>query len=254
MESLEPQLQQLLQQHKAHFTVQDNGKILCTINGHTLPPRHSEVSKFIEGPKFQKLLKRHQADNVLQKYEPFIVQSKNFPLMLYCSLTGQLMDKSLQAVKNHMQGKKFLRAKERFTNDEIDLKPEPSLESFGIKVHKGEPTAAADDAAAAEGDAGKQQQKQQRSIKGPKQKQEAAAANGAPANGAAAADAEGSGDADEPAFWVPSDADGSSDEEEEGAEGEEGGSGVGMNGGEKGDAEVAVAGEIRLQQSSWLEP
>jgi hypothetical protein len=31
------------------------------------------------GPKFQKLLKRQQADNVLQKYEPFIVQSKNFP-------------------------------------------------------------------------------------------------------------------------------------------------------------------------------
>lgn len=33
----------------------------------------------LRGPKFQKLLKRHQAENVLQKYEPFIVQSKNFP-------------------------------------------------------------------------------------------------------------------------------------------------------------------------------
>jgi hypothetical protein len=32
-------------------------------------------------------------------------------LMLYCALTGQLMDKSLAAVKKHMQGKKFLRAK-----------------------------------------------------------------------------------------------------------------------------------------------
>jgi hypothetical protein len=32
-------------------------------------------------------------------------------LMLYCALTGQLMDKSLTAVKKHMQGKKFLRAK-----------------------------------------------------------------------------------------------------------------------------------------------
>jgi hypothetical protein len=30
--------------------------------------------------------------------------------MLYCALTGQLMDKSLAAVKKHMQGKKFLRA------------------------------------------------------------------------------------------------------------------------------------------------
>jgi hypothetical protein len=38
-------------------------------------------------------------------------------LMLYCALTGQLMDKSLAAVKKHMQGKKFLRAKgEQCTN------------------------------------------------------------------------------------------------------------------------------------------
>jgi hypothetical protein len=48
MEALEPELQQLLEQHKAHFSVQENGKILCTINGHTLPPRHAEVSKFIQ--------------------------------------------------------------------------------------------------------------------------------------------------------------------------------------------------------------
>ena len=27
--------------------------------------------------------------------------------MLYCALTGQLMDKSLDAVKKHMQGKRF---------------------------------------------------------------------------------------------------------------------------------------------------
>jgi hypothetical protein len=31
--------------------------------------------------------------------------------MLYCALTGQLVDKSLDAVKKHMQGKRFERAK-----------------------------------------------------------------------------------------------------------------------------------------------
>lgn len=31
--------------------------------------------------------------------------------MLYCALTGQLMDKSLEAVKRHMAGKKFQRNK-----------------------------------------------------------------------------------------------------------------------------------------------
>lgn len=32
-------------------------------------------------------------------------------LMLYCSLTGQLMDKSVEAIKKHMKGKKFERNK-----------------------------------------------------------------------------------------------------------------------------------------------
>jgi hypothetical protein len=32
-------------------------------------------------------------------------------LMLYCALTGQLIDKSVEAVKKHMKGKKFQRAK-----------------------------------------------------------------------------------------------------------------------------------------------
>jgi hypothetical protein len=31
--------------------------------------------------------------------------------MLYCALTGQLIAKSLDAVKLHMKGKKFIRAK-----------------------------------------------------------------------------------------------------------------------------------------------
>jgi hypothetical protein len=31
--------------------------------------------------------------------------------MLYCALTGQLIDKSVDAVKKHMKGKKFERAK-----------------------------------------------------------------------------------------------------------------------------------------------
>jgi hypothetical protein len=31
--------------------------------------------------------------------------------MLYCTLTVQLIDQSIEAVKKHMQGKKFIRAK-----------------------------------------------------------------------------------------------------------------------------------------------
>eukprot|EP00879_Flechtneria_rotunda_P002263 GHRR01002454.1.p1 GENE.GHRR01002454.1~~GHRR01002454.1.p1 ORF type:complete len:298 (+),score=104.82 GHRR01002454.1:153-1046(+) len=136
MATLDAKLQELLSSHKGLFTVQENGKIKCEINGHTLPPRCDVVSTFLQGPKFQKLLKRYRAEDILKKYEPFIVPSMNFPLMLYCALTGQLIDKSVEAVKQHMQGKKFMRAKERFTNDQIDLKQEPTLESFGVRLPK----------------------------------------------------------------------------------------------------------------------
>lgn len=52
--------------------------------------------------------------------------------MLYCALTGQLLEKALAAVKKHMGGKRFVRAKERYLTDKQDLKPEPSLREFGI--------------------------------------------------------------------------------------------------------------------------
>ncbi len=52
--------------------------------------------------------------------------------MLYCALTGQLLEKALAAVKKHMGGRRFVRAKERYLTDKQDLKPEPSLREFGI--------------------------------------------------------------------------------------------------------------------------
>lgn len=54
--------------------------------------------------------------------------------MLYCALTGQLMDKSLEAVKRHMKGKKFQRNKERFASDEMELKDEPDIDTLMAEV------------------------------------------------------------------------------------------------------------------------
>ena len=210
------------------------------------------------------------AETGLAKYEPFIVPSKNFPAMLYCALTGQLIAKSLDAIKLHMKGKKFERAKgergdddetkggvcdahctrtrrgggddgkesavpqtalspprtgrphptphihtERFTADEQELKPEPSLESFGIRLPKGD---AAGAAAEGEGGAGEE--------------------------GAAA---EGEGAGGEGGIWVPEGVESSEDEEEgEGMDDDDdddddaSGSGSGGEGG--GDEEMAEGG------------
>lgn len=48
MDAWDPQLQELLQAHKDFFKVADNGKIECTLNGHTLPPRLDAVASFIK--------------------------------------------------------------------------------------------------------------------------------------------------------------------------------------------------------------
>jgi len=48
MDALEPQLRELLEAHKEYFQMTDNGKIECTLNGHTLPPRLDAVSSFIQ--------------------------------------------------------------------------------------------------------------------------------------------------------------------------------------------------------------
>jgi len=45
---MDAQLLDLLGQHADHFVVQENGKIQCVINGHTLPPRYDAVAAFIK--------------------------------------------------------------------------------------------------------------------------------------------------------------------------------------------------------------
>ena len=45
------------------------------------------------------------------RYEPFLVPSINFPDKLFCALTNQLITRNLEAVKTHMKGKRFQKAK-----------------------------------------------------------------------------------------------------------------------------------------------
>ncbi len=47
----------------------------------------------------------------LPKYDPFLVPSINFPDKLFCALTNQLITRSLEAVKQHMKGRRFQKAK-----------------------------------------------------------------------------------------------------------------------------------------------
>ncbi|KAL6755511.1 surfeit locus protein 2-domain-containing protein [Haematococcus lacustris] len=109
---MEEQLAKLLREHAAYFTAgPTDGKITCLINNHQFPARYDAIATFVNGSKFAKLRQRYDAENALDKYEPFIVVSTNFPHMLYCTLTGQLLAKSLEAVKRHMKGQRFQKNK-----------------------------------------------------------------------------------------------------------------------------------------------
>eukprot|EP00798_Chlamydomonas_sp_ICE-L_P022969 gene22969-30158_t len=109
---MDRKLKALLKEYSTYFTLEkESGKIKCKINGHCFMPRYDLVAAFICGNKFPLMKKRFDAENSLDKFEPLISQSKNFPLMLYCTLTGQLLDKSLEAVTKHMQGKKYINNK-----------------------------------------------------------------------------------------------------------------------------------------------
>lgn len=127
---MDPELQKLLEEYQQYFKVTEGGKVECLLNGHCFPANYNSISSFVKGSKFQKLKQRKDADSSLSKYEPFIVKSKNFPTMLYCQLTGQLIDQSLDAVKRHIKGKRFERASERFHSDQQELKPEPNIEDL----------------------------------------------------------------------------------------------------------------------------
>jgi len=56
-------------------------------------------------------VKGAELEGALSRYEPFIVRSKNLPGMLFCALTGELLNARLQEVKAHMKGRKFGRAR-----------------------------------------------------------------------------------------------------------------------------------------------
>lgn len=112
-----------------YFSELPNGKLLCSLNGHEVPARLDALQSFTRGSKYLRMKSAADAKKVLAKYEPFLVKSRNFEDKLYCSLTCQLLGMSVAAVRQHMRGKKFQRAKAKFEADETDLVDEPPLDS-----------------------------------------------------------------------------------------------------------------------------
>ncbi|PRW57912.1 Surfeit locus 2 [Chlorella sorokiniana] len=132
--SLPAEVQALLDaQPPGRFSAIAEGKVKCELNGHTFPARIEALQAFLNGKKYAKLVAAADLDTQLARYEPFIVRSKNLPGMLFCALTGELLNARLNEVKHHLKGKKFARAKERFEGDEQELLEEPELEGSDME-------------------------------------------------------------------------------------------------------------------------
>eukprot|EP00983_Pelagomonas_calceolata_P092747 1157703-Pelagomonas_calceolata.AAC.8 len=90
---MDPALAQLLEEHKRYFSILPDGKgHICSKQaascfGGSFPvlvsaaaaEAHTGSAIECRGNKFAKLKKRYDAEHSLEKYEPFILQSANFP-------------------------------------------------------------------------------------------------------------------------------------------------------------------------------
>ncbi|KAG7674799.1 hypothetical protein Ndes2526B_g05058 [Nannochloris sp. 'desiccata'] len=130
MPSLDKEIQALIKAHSPYFEPLDNGKVKCTLNGHEFAPRKVVIEAFVNGKKYQLLKRRKEAELNLTQYEPFLSQSINFPALLFCSLTNQLIDKRKERIETHVGGKRYANAKARYDAQELELWVEPSLEEM----------------------------------------------------------------------------------------------------------------------------
>lgn len=94
---MDPSVTTLLKKHSDYFQEQDNGRIVCTLNNHSLPASRQALETFVKG-------------------------------QLYCSLTCQVMQAKLDTVKKHMSGKRFTAAKAEFEEDKRELMEEPDVD------------------------------------------------------------------------------------------------------------------------------
>lgn len=107
MEELPEDLTAFLRNHP-FLQLTDGKKIKCTLNGHEFPCNLSEIHKFTEGKKYEKL--SAAADFNYSQYEPHIVPSSKQPNQLFCKLTLRHINKQPHHVLRHVNGKRFKKA------------------------------------------------------------------------------------------------------------------------------------------------
>ncbi|XP_029372137.1 surfeit locus protein 2 [Echeneis naucrates] len=111
MDELPKDLRAFLLNHPfLQFT--DGKKIKCSLNGHELPCNLTELQKFTQGKKYEKLSAAAQFN--YSQYEPHIVQSTKQPNQLFCKLTLRHLNRQPHHVLRHVNGKRYKKALSKY--------------------------------------------------------------------------------------------------------------------------------------------
>ncbi|XP_015247532.1 PREDICTED: surfeit locus protein 2 [Cyprinodon variegatus] len=107
MDALPAEIRTFLSAHP-FFQLTDDRKIKCTLNGHEIPCKLTELQAFIQGKKYKKL--NAAAEFNYSQYEPHIIPSTKQPNQLFCKLTLRHLNRQPEHVLQHVSGKRFKKA------------------------------------------------------------------------------------------------------------------------------------------------
>ncbi|XP_044031034.1 surfeit locus protein 2 isoform X2 [Siniperca chuatsi] len=111
MDELPADLRAFLLNHP-FLQLTDGKKIKCTLNGHEFPCRLTELQKFTQGKKYEKL--SAAAEFSYSQYEPHIVPSTKQPNQLFCKLTLRHLNRQPHHILRHVNGKRFKKALSKY--------------------------------------------------------------------------------------------------------------------------------------------
>ncbi|XP_010737006.2 surfeit locus protein 2 [Larimichthys crocea] len=111
MEELPADLRAFLVNHP-FLQLTDGKKIQCTLNGHEFPCNLTELQKFTQGKKYEKL--SAAAEFNYSQYEPHIVPSTKQPNQLFCKLTIRHINRQPHHILRHVNGKRFKKALSKY--------------------------------------------------------------------------------------------------------------------------------------------
>ncbi|KAJ8902467.1 hypothetical protein NDN08_006872 [Rhodosorus marinus] len=126
---MDPSIKAFLESHKQEAEVKD-GKVICTLTGHELPMSLEAVNNYWNGKAIRRA--RSKLDNEgldMTEFGPFFkIDSKRPDTHVFCSLTGQALNRRRTEILHHKNGRRykhFLRQHEAKKLKNVSEPPDP---------------------------------------------------------------------------------------------------------------------------------